>query len=511
MRVKGNSFLLCVLMVAAATTLAAAAAATAKPAHYTVPFNRTLFPRGFVFGAGSSAYQSEGAANIDGKGPSIWDTFTKQHPEKISDQSTGDVADDFYHRYKSDVQLMKKIGLDSFRFSLSWSRIFPEGRGKVNALGVKFYNNVINELLANGIIPFVTLFHWDVPQALTDEYGGFLSPKVVDDFRDYADFCFKAFGDRVKNWATLNEPHIFAVNGYNGGTFAPGRCSNYVGNCTVGNSGTEPYLVTHHLLLSHATAARLYKTKYQVTQKGQIGITLVTHWIIPKSQTSADREAANRALDFYLGWYAHSITYGDYPEVMRAIVGDRLPKFSEAESKLLKGSYDFLGLNYYTANYVENSLSTSSVNKSYTSDIHATFSTSRNGLHIGTPTALSWLYIYPKGLRELLVYVKNKYQNPTIYITENGVGEANNASKPVHEAIKDSIRIRYHDSHLRSLLQAIKDGVNVKGYYAWSFMDDFEWDSGYTPRFGLTYVDYKNNLKRYLKYSAFWFKMFLLR
>ncbi|XP_054793033.1 vicianin hydrolase-like isoform X2 [Prosopis cineraria] len=443
MRVKGNSFLLCVLMVAAATTLAAAAAATAKPAHYTVPFNRTLFPRGFVFGAGSSAYQSEGAANIDGKGPSIWDTFTKQHPEKISDQSTGDVADDFYHRYKSDVQLMKKIGLDSFRFSLSWSRIFPEGRGKVNALGVKFYNNVINELLANGMISETTLT--------------FASKHLEIGLRIGLPSMNPTYS---LSMATMVAPlHLVGVL----------TMSEIAQSATPALSPIWSPTISFFLMLQ-----------------------------LPDSTKPNIR-------------YAHSITYGDYPEVMRAIVGDRLPKFSEAESKLLKGSYDFLGLNYYTANYVENSLSTSTVNKSYTSDIHATFSTSRNGLNIGTPTALSWLYIYPKGLRELLVYVKNKYQNPTIYITENGVGEANNASKPVHEAIKDSIRIRYHDSHLRSLLQAIKDGVNVKGYYAWSFMDDFEWDSGYTPRFGLTYVDYKNNLKRYLKYSAFWFKMFLLR
>ncbi|XP_028799692.1 vicianin hydrolase-like [Neltuma alba] len=406
---------------------------------------------------------------------------------------------------------MKKIGLDSFRFSISWSRIFPEGRGKVNDLGVKFYNDLINELLANGLVPFVTLFHWDVPQALEDEYGGFLNPKVVGDFQEYSDFCFKTFGDRVKDWVTLNEPHIFTMNAYNGGIFAPSRCSNYVGNCTAGDSATEPYLVAHHLLLSHAAAARLYKTKYQAAQKGKMGISLATDWIVLKSEAAANREAANRALDFSFGWNAHPITYGDYPQSMRSIVGDRLPKFTKSESEMLKGSCDFLGINYYTANYAENSLSTSTVNKSYTSDIHVTFSTSRNGLPIGTPTDLSWLYIYPEGLHQLLVYIKDKYQNPQIYITENGVAEANNASKPVQEAIKDSIRITYHDSHLRSLLQAIKEGVNVKGYYAWSFMDDFEWTSGYAVRFGLTYVDYKNNLKRYLKDSAYWFKMFLLR
>ncbi|XP_028776325.1 vicianin hydrolase isoform X2 [Neltuma alba] len=484
---------------------------SAKPSHYSVPFNRTLFPPSFIFGAGSAAYQSEGAVNIDGRGLSIWDTFTKQHPEKITDRSNGDVAEDFYHRYRSDIQLMKEIGLDSFRFSISWSRIFPKGKGTVNYLGVSFYNNLINELLSNGIKPFVTLFHFDLPQALEDEYGGFLSPKIVGDFYEYADFCFKTFGDRVKHWATLNEPYGYSKNGYDTGSFPPGRCSNYVGNCTSGNSATEPYLVTHHFLLAHAAVVRLYKTKYQRYQKGEIGITLVTHWMEPKTNSPANRQAASRVLDFWLGWYADPITYGDYPKSMRSIVGNRLPKFTKAESEMLKGSYDFIGINYYTTQYVENAPLSSNVNRSYSSDAQASFSTSRNGFPVGTPTALSWLYIYPKGLHQLLLYVKHKYSDPPIYINENGVAQVNNASIPVKEAIKDGIRIRYYDAHLRYLLQAIKDGVKVKGYYAWSFFDDFEWDAGYTVRFGIIYVDFKNNLKRYMKYSAYWLKMFLLR
>ncbi|XP_054815653.1 vicianin hydrolase-like [Prosopis cineraria] len=510
MRNEGGGLFLFALLAVTAATLEAAGGGAAKPSHYSVPFNRTLFPRDFVFGAGSSSYQNEGAVNIDGRGPSIWDTFTKQHPEKIVDHSTADVTVDFYHHYKTDIHLMKKIGLDSFRFSISWSRIFPEGTGKVNELGVKFYNNVINELLANGIMPCVTLFHWDLPQALEDKYGGFLSPKIVDDFREYADFCFKTFGDRVKTWVTFNEPYVFVVSGYNGGTKAPGRCSNYVGNCTAGNSATEPYLASHHLLLAHAAAFTLYKTKYQATQKGKIGITLVTHWFKPKIKTMNNRVAANRALEFFLGWHADPIAYGDYPKSMRIRVGDRLPKFSKEESEMLKGSYDFLGMNYYTTNFAENSLSATTVNHSFTSDMHVTFSTARNGVSVGTPTALSWLYVCPRGIYELMIYMKLKYHNPPIYIHENGVAQANDASKSLKEAIKDSIRIRYHDGHLRYLLQAVKEGVNVKGYYAWAFSDNFEWEHGYTFRFGLTYVDY-NNMKRYLKYSAYWLKMFLLR
>ncbi|XP_050284226.1 beta-glucosidase 17-like [Quercus robur] len=484
----------------------------AKLSHYSMPFNRSSFPTGFIFGAGSAAYQSEGAANTDGRGPSTWDIFTKKHPEKIADGSNGDMADDFYHRYKEDIKLMKKIGLDSFRFSISWSRILPKGKlsGGVNAMGVKFYNNLINELLYNGIKPFVTLFHYDPPQALEDEYGGLLSPKIVNDYRDYVDFCFKTFGDRVKHWVTLNEPNNLGVNGYTSGTFAPGRCSSYLGNCTAGNSATESYIVAHHLILAHGAAVKLYKDKYQPYQKGIIGITIVSHWFMPKYNTSACSEAASRALDFTFGWFAHPITYGDYPQSMKSLVGNRLPKFTEVESKLLKGSLDFLGLNYYTTNYAESATS-NSVNISYVTDRRLTLTTEKNGTPIGTPTALDWLYVYPKGIRELMLYIKKNYNNPMIYITENGVADENNSSLPIKDVLKDSLRIRYHYAHLSYLSKAIKEGVNVKGYYAWSFFDDFEWDAGYSVRFGLTFVDFKNNLKRHLKYSAYWFKMFLLK
>ncbi|CAM8938678.1 unnamed protein product [Rhodiola kirilowii] len=491
------------------------AAADVKPVPYSVPlFNRTAFPAGFLFGSASAAYQYEGAARSYGKGLSIWDAFTKNHPvktqEKIADRSTGDVAADFYHRYKEDVHLMKKIGLDTFRFSISWSRVLPRGKISkgVNPIGVKFYNDLINELLSKGIKPFVTLFHWDVPQALEDEYGGLLSPKIVDDFKEYADFCFNTFGDRVKHWVTLNEPFTVSKNGYTLGTFAPGRCSNYIGTCSAGNSGTEPYIVAHHFLLAHATAVKVYREKFQSYQKGQIGVTLVTYWIKPKFDTDSSRKAALRVIDFWFGWFAHPITFGDYPATMISIVGDRLPKFTKARSDMVKGSMDFLGLNYYTARYAENVAT--AVNLSYTSDWHATLSTSKNGVFIGTPTALSWLFVYPQGLESLLMYIKDNYKNPKIYITENGVAELRNDSIPIKEAIKDAIRIRYLDEHLKYLAKAIKNGVNVKGYYLWAITDNFEWADGYTVRFGLVYIDFTNGLKRHLKYSAKWFKRFLL-
>ncbi|KAF3958393.1 hypothetical protein CMV_016706 [Castanea mollissima] len=476
---------------------------------FTESISRRDFPAGFIFGGGSSAYQYEGAAFQHGKGPSIWDTFTWEHPEKIADHSTGTIAENFYYRFEEDIALMKEIGLDFFRFSISWPRILPKGKlnGGLNQEGVTFYNNLINELLSQGLKPFVTLFHWDVPQALEDEYGGFLSQNIVDDYRNYVDFCFKEFGDRVKYWITINEPNIFTMGGYVDGTKAPGRCSNYIGNCTYGNSGTEPYIVGHNFLLSHAAAVKLYREKYQDSQMGEIGITVSTRWMLPKYQTVASTKAALRALDFFFGWFIDPVIFGDYPETMRALVGTRLPIFTESQSKMLKGSLDFLGVNYYTARYVDDSNSSSSVNLSYTTDSHVNMTTEKDGIPIGQPTAADWLFIYPRGIREILLYINKKYNNPPIIITENGV--VDNGSLPIQGALNDSLRINYYHSHLSNLLKAIRAGVDVRGYFAWSVLDDFEWSSGYTVRFGITYIDYKNGLTRYMKHSALWFKKLL--
>ncbi|CAI0398428.1 unnamed protein product [Linum tenue] len=269
--------------------------------------------------------------------------------------STGDIADDFYHRFKEDIQLMKTIGLDSFRFSISWTRIFPNGKltGGVNQLGVKFYNDLINELLSNGIKPFVTLLHFDPPQALEDEYGGPLSPRFVNDFVAYADFCFETFGDRVKKWVTINEPNMYAMRAYDFGSFAPGRCSQ-----------------------CHAKIVKLYRKKYKEKQKGEIGITTTTHWFEPKYRALPSSQlAARRVLDFMFGWFAHPIAHGEYPESMRSLVGDRLPRFTEEQADLVKGSIDFLGVNYYTMYYAEDAPSTARIfaatNPSYSTDSRA--------------------------------------------------------------------------------------------------------------------------------------------
>lgn len=476
------------------------------------PFNRKSFPLDFVFGAGSAAYQYEGAAFIDGKGKSIWDSFTHQHPEKILDRSNGDVAIDMYHRYKEDINRMADTGLDAFRFSIAWSRVLPKGKvsGGVNQIGVNYYNNLINGILAKGLVPYVTLFHWDLPQALEDEYGGFLSDKIVDDYRNYAEFCFKTFGDRVKYWFTLNEPLTYCLNGYTIGTHAPGRCSNYAGNCTSGNSATEPYIVAYHLILAHADAVKVYREKYKPYQKGEIGVTLVTHFFTPLTNKPSDVRAARRVLDFWFGWFLHPMTYGDYPEEMKAILKDRLPRFTAEQSKLVAKSYDFLGVNYYSTYYASNVLTVKLTNLSMNTDNQANISPlDSNGVPIGPATDLSWLYIYPKGIYELMIHIKNNYGNPPIFITENGMATGRNDSKSLKEELNDNIRIMYHYNHLKYLEKSIKEGTNVKGYFMWTFIDDYEWDAGFAVRFGLYFVDYKNGLKRIPKKSAFWYRDFI--
>ncbi|KAI7982189.1 Beta-glucosidase 12 [Camellia lanceoleosa] len=506
-------FLYCLLVIIAHSTTTTTGSEEASTHSYgSDSLNRTSFPPGFAFGTASSAYQYEGGANKGGRGPSMWDTFTHKYPGKITDGSNGDVATDSYHRYKEDVAIMKEMGLDAYRFSISWSRVLPSGKlsGGVNKEGIKYYNNLIDELLEKGIKPFVTLFHWDTPQVLEDEYGGFLSQKIVDDYQSFAELCFKEFGDRVKHWITLNEPWTYSVGGYTVGQLAPGRCSSWLQlNCTGGDSSTEPYIVSHHQLLAHAAAVNLYKQKYQASQKGKIGITLITQWMVPFSKARHNHNAALRAMDFTLGWFMEPLATGDYPRTMRTLVAKRLPKFSKEQSKMLKGSFDFIGLNYYTANYAAYAPNSNSVFVSYLTDSWVNLTTERNGVPIGAKAASSWLFVYPRGIYDVLLYTKKKYNNPLIYITENGIDEVNNATLSLEEALVDNMRIHYYYHHLSFLLQAIKDGANVKGYFAWSLLDNFEWNSGYTVRFGINYVDFKNGLKRYPKLSAKWFKNFL--
>ncbi|KAM1115670.1 hypothetical protein TB2_006194 [Malus domestica] len=513
MAMQLGSLLLCVVLLTGFSLTNSKADTTYPPVHCDI-LNRSSFEPGFIFGTASSAYQVEGAWKEGGRGPSIWDTFTHNHPEKIMDGSNGDVAIDQYHRYKEDVRIMKDMGMDAYRFSISWSRVLPNGTlsGGVNTKGIEYYNNLIDELLDNGLKPFVTIFHWDVPQTLEDEYGGFLSSRIVDHFKDYAELCFKYFGDRVKHWITVNEPYTFTTNGYATGKHAPGRCSAWQNlNCTDGNSATEPYLVTHHQLLAHGAAVKLYKDKYQECQNGVIGITLVSPWFEPSSKAKHDIDAAFRSLDFVFGWqvYMDPLTNGDYPHSMRSLVKERLPKFTDEESKLINGSFDFIGVNYYTARYASKLLQNSSEPASYLSDPCVNITAERNNKSIGLQAGSDWLYVYPKGIHDLVVYTMKKYNDPFIYITENGIDEVNDPNLPLEEALNDIARIDYYREHLCYLQAAIKKGVKVKGYFAWSVLDNFEWNDGYTVRFGIKFVDYDHGLRRYSKKSTYWFKRFL--
>ncbi|XP_022154077.1 cyanogenic beta-glucosidase-like isoform X2 [Momordica charantia] len=502
-----HGFLCFVLLLV--VPLLAVADPDVAPSHVVDILHRSSFPKGFVFASASSAYQYEGDAFRDGKGLSIFDNATHHFPEKFNNDN-GDVAIDQYHRYKEDVAIMKKMGLDAYRFSIAWSRVLPNGKlsGGVNKKGIEYYNNLINELLANGIQPYVTLFHWDVPQALQEEYTGFESNKIVNDFQDYVDLCFKEFGDRVKHWITLNEPHSFTliVDAFG---IIPRDCSKKHDvrlDCLGDDSGTRMYIVGHNELLAHAAAVKVYKTKYQARQKGVIGITLDSFWYVPYSDSVADKKAAERMLDFGIGWFLHPLTYGDYPASMRALVKERLPKFTKAESSLIKGSFDFVGVNYYTARFAKDNPNAPGPTPHYSTDSRADTSMDRDGVLIGPANKESWQAQYPQGLHELLVYTKNKYKDPNIYITENGFVDIGGTKATL---LNDTDRIRYHQQHLSSVLKATKAGVRMKGYFAWSLFDNFEWIFGYNYRFGLNFIDYDNNLTRITKLSAKWYQNFL--
>ncbi|KAL6867359.1 hypothetical protein ACP4OV_015383 [Aristida adscensionis] len=458
----------------------------------------------------------EGAVKEDGRGQTIWDTFAHT-PGKISDLSNADVAVDQYHRFEEDIKLMADMRMDAYRFSIAWSRIFPDGTGQVNQAGIDHYNKLIDALLSKGIQPYVTLYHWDLPQALEDKYNGWLDRQIVNDFAVYAETCFKVFGDRVKHWITINEPHTVAVLGYDAGLEAPGRCSvAFHLICKSGNSDTEPYIVAHNFILAHATVSDIYRRKYKATQNGQLGVALDVVWYEPMSNTTVDIEAAKRALEFRLGWFADPFFFGDYPESMRVRVGDRLPKFSADEAALVKGSLDFMGINHYTSYYTthNNTISTI-ITRLLLHDTLAdsgTFSVPfKNGKPIGDRANSLWLYIVPWGMRSLMNYVKERYNNPLVYITENGMDDSNIPLLTSKEnSLKDDKRIKYHRDYLTNLAASInEDGCNVRGYFAWSLLDNWEWTAGYTSRFGLYFVDYRDGLKRYPKNSVQWFKRML--
>ncbi|CAE7652373.1 BGL1B [Symbiodinium pilosum] len=460
------------------------------------------FPEPFVFGVATSAYQIEGAANQHGRKPSIWDEFSHL-PGTTSDGATGDIACDHYHLFQEDVDVMSKLNVKAYRFSISWSRILPNGTGGINKEGIKFYSDLIDSLLAAGIVPWVTLYHWDLPSKLD-----WLDSKdsITSAFSTYARTCFESFGDRVKHWITLNEPWCSAVLGYNTGDHAPGH------------TDAAEYVAGHHMLLAHAEAVRVYREDF-ADQNGQIGISLNADWRQPMESTREDRRAAERAMDFSLGWFAEPVFHGDYPKCMRETCGERLPAFTPAESALLKGSSDFFGLNSYSANFAK-AAQHPTEGSGYWSDIgvewwHTDQDWDR--------TDMGWP-IVPWSLREILLHIQERYRPVGgIFITENGcaceseesaeLDRRSDALVPTAWAggeiwrpesgmvFDDPERVRFFRAHLSAVHAAISRGADVRGYFAWSLLDNFEWAEGYAKRFGIVRVDFPTQ-ERMLKSSA---------
>jgi beta-glucosidase len=449
---------------------------------------RRRFPNDFIWGGATSSYQIEGAWNEGGKGPSIWDVFT-MIPGKVNNFENGNIACDHYHRIDEDVALMKKIGLKAYRFSISWPRILPAGRGKVNPEGIDFYNKLINALLSNDITPWVTLYHWDLPAALEFEIDGWLGEEISEAFAEYADVCFSAFGDRVKHWITINESWVVAILGYGLGVFAPGK-----------KSMDYPYLAGHNLIKAHAKAVEVYRKKYQDIQQGRIGITNNCDWREPLTDSTEDKAAAERALEFFLAWFADPIYKGDYPTSMKDRLGKRLPGFTEEEKKLIKGSSDFFGLNHYTTMYASDAS-----NKREAGSVYGNGGLSEDqdvNLSVSPDwkmTSMQWA-IVPWGCKKLLLWINERYDHPEIIITENGCAFN---EKLLDGEVDDRDRIEFFRGYLSAIQEAIELGVNVKGYFIWSLMDNFEWALGYDKRFGITYID--KQLNRIMKKSAVWY------
>ena len=433
------------------------------------------FPDGFSWGAATASYQVEGAVDADGRGESIWDRFTSR-PGNVLDGSSGATACRHYELMPQDVALMKSLRLNSYRFSIAWPRVLPHGTGAVNATGLGFYDRLVDELLAAGIAPLATLYHWDLPQAL-DERGGWANRDVVNWYGEYARAVWDRLADRVKLWATLNEPWCTAFLGHATGEHAPGRY----------NFG-EAYQVVHHLLLAHGQAVQQFR---QGGYGGEIGIVLNLDHFVAASPSAADQAALQRAFDENGNLFLEPLYRGRYPQALFDWIGTHQPRVRAGDLELIRQPTDFLGINYYKTYRVGYALN---------GGLYKIRSVPVSAPGAGL-TEMGW-GIYPPGLTAVLTAVSQKYDRPKLYITENGAALAD--SPDVDGFVADWGRVNYLRDHLHATHDAIQAGANVRGYYAWSLMDNFEWAWGYGPRFGMVRVDFETQ-QRIPKQSALWY------
>ena len=437
---------------------------------------KLIFPDNFIWGAATASYQIEGAWNEDEKGMSIWDSFSHT-PGNVKNGDTGDVACDHYHRIEEDIEIMKNMGLDSYRFSVSWPRIMPRGKGKINQKGLDFYKRLVEGLLKAGISPALTLYHWDLPFEL-QKMGGWTNRDVAEYFAEYAEVMFEELGDKVDRWITHNEPWVVSFLGHQKGEHAPGLTDLKLTLNTA-----------HNLLVSHGKSVEAFRSK---NVDGELGITLNLHQTYPATDSKKDRVAAQLAKENINNWFLDPIFKGKYPEKLSEIYNKAVGGFEirDSDMELISRDIDFLGINYYTR----------AVTK-YDSG-NELFPVGKVKPEGSKYTEMGW-EVYPEGLYDLLVELKEEYGDIPLYITENGAAFKDELTEG---KVRDDDRIEYLKQHFKAAHKAIKDGVNLEGYYVWSLMDNFEWAFGYDKRFGLVYIDYENEQTRYIKDSARWYK-----
>ncbi len=438
------------------------------------PLRKEQFPAGFLWGTATAAYQIEGAINEGGRGPSVWDDFSHT-PGKVAGGDTGDIACDHYHRFPEDIGIMNELGLNAYRASVSWSRVMPDGKGRVNQAGLDFYQRLVDSLLKAGITPLLTVFHWDLPSRL-QELGGWANRDLVEYFRDYAGLLFETLGDRVPLWVTLNEPAVHITLGHIQGEHAPGLSDWKIAMQSA-----------HHLLLAHGAAVEAFRNS---RRPGAIGLTHVLNYYVPASAEPADQAAAARMDGLWNRWYLDAILRGEYPSDFWALLERHglAPTVLPGDLERIRQPLDHLGINYY---YREQIAADPNVKILEASPLRP-----------NPPlTAMGW-EIYPDGLYEALTRIKRDYGSLPLYITESGVAFNDRLEAG---AVRDPERIAYLDRHFEQAARAIAAGVDLRGYFIWSLLDNFEWACGFSKRFGLVYVDYPTQA-RIIKESGRWLR-----